>query len=138
MTMGKPHKPKGDAALPALNVNKIQWAEVQRLQETFHLNSVEHGFYDEVDMTNLEVVGNKLMLIVGEVSEAHEELRKHPATHIYYREDGKPEGLPFELADVVIRVADLAEYLGVDLGGVIAEKMGYNAGRPRMHGGKVF
>ena len=50
-----------------------------------------------------------------------------------------------ELADVVIRVADLAGALGLDLGGAIAEKMSYNAVRldhkPEAHlapGGKAY
>jgi NTP pyrophosphatase (non-canonical NTP hydrolase) len=35
-----------------------------------------------------------------------------------------------ELADAVIRIADLAGALGLDLGGAIAEKMAFNAVRP--------
>jgi NTP pyrophosphatase (non-canonical NTP hydrolase) len=34
-----------------------------------------------------------------------------------------------ELADAMIRIADLAGALGLDLGGAIAEKMAYNATR---------
>ena len=35
-----------------------------------------------------------------------------------------------ELADAVIRIADLAGALGLDLGGAIAEKLEYNRNRP--------
>lgn len=35
-----------------------------------------------------------------------------------------------ELADAVIRIADLAGGLGLDLGGAIAEKLAFNAVRP--------
>lgn len=46
----------------------------------------------------------------------------------------KPEGVAVELADAVIRIADLCGHLGIDLDAVIAEKMAYNAGRPYKHG----
>jgi NTP pyrophosphatase (non-canonical NTP hydrolase) len=54
-----------------------------------------------------------------------------------YREiDEKPEGFPSELADIMIRVMDLAEGMGVDLGKEILEKHEYNKTRPYKHGGK--
>lgn len=49
---------------------------------------------------------------------------------------GKPEGFPSELADVIIRVADLAERLGIDLEHEIQLKYDYNQTREKMHGGK--
>lgn len=72
------------------------------------------------------VVGEKLMLIVSEVSEAMEGHRKGLA------DDKLPHRpmIEVELADAVIRIADLAGALGLDLGGAIAEKMAYNASRP--------
>jgi len=72
------------------------------------------------------VVGEKLMLIVSEVSEAMGGHRKGLA-------DDKLPHRPMvevELADAVIRIADLAGALGLDLGGAIAEKMEYNRNRP--------
>ena len=107
-------------------------------------NSEIHGFWDDEPQPNrgpeahATYLGNKLMLIVGEVSEAHEELRKNTdPRHTYYREDGKPEGVAFELADVLIRVFDLAFAIGVDLDAAVAEKAAYNATRPAKHG-KAF
>lgn len=41
-----------------------------------------------------------------------------------------------ELADIVIRAFDTAEYLCVDLGRAIAAKHAFNETRPRRHGGK--
>lgn len=71
-------------------------------------------------------IGNRLMLIVGEVSEAHESLRKEDRDN--FRE---------ELADIVIRVADLAGGLGIDLEKEILTKMEKNKNRPYKHG-KAF
>jgi NTP pyrophosphatase (non-canonical NTP hydrolase) len=48
----------------------------------------------------------------------------------------KPEGLPIELADAVIRILDYCEYAGIDLGVAIRQKMAYNELRPYRHGGK--
>jgi NTP pyrophosphatase (non-canonical NTP hydrolase) len=39
-----------------------------------------------------------------------------------------------ELADTIIRVADLAGYLGIDLGRAVHQKMRRNRERPRKHG----
>lgn len=72
------------------------------------------------------MVAQKLMLIVSEIAEAMEGHRKGLM-------DDKLSHRPMievELADAVIRIADLAGALGLDLGGAIAEKMAFNAVRP--------
>lgn len=62
--------------------------------------------------------------------------------HCSYGYDKKPcefskmEGIPSELADVVIRVMDMCEQYGIDLESAIAEKHTYNLTRPYRHGGK--
>lgn len=48
----------------------------------------------------------------------------------------KPIGFDSELADIVIRVMDLAEHLGIDLERAIQEKHEFNQTRPMRHGGK--
>lgn len=48
----------------------------------------------------------------------------------------KPEGIPAELADIVIRVMDCAVRYGIDLGAEIELKHAYNKTRPFRHGGK--
>ena len=49
----------------------------------------------------------------------------------------KPEGLGSELADIVIRVFDLAGMLKIDIANEIERKMRYNVTRPYRHGGKL-
>ena len=98
--------------------------------------------------------GNKLMLMVSELVEAHDELRNGKAANeTYYptRKGGmsrdefhgeevlyKPEGVPSELADTVIRIFDFCYTEKIDLGAIIEEKLAYNRTREQMHGGKKF
>lgn len=72
------------------------------------------------------LVAQKLCLIHSEVSEAMEGHRKG------LQDDKLPHRsmIEVELADAVIRIADLAGALGLDLGGAIAEKLAFNATRP--------
>lgn len=67
----------------------------------------------------------KLCLIHSEISEAMEGHRKGLMdAHLPSR-----SSIEVELADAVIRIADLAGALGLDLGGAIAEKIQYNEQR---------
>lgn len=72
------------------------------------------------------LVAEKLALIHSEVSEAMEGHRKG------LMDDKLPHrpAIEVELADAVIRIADLCGALQLDLGGAIAEKMQFNASRP--------
>ena len=76
-----------------------------------------------------------LALVHSEVSEALEAFRDGEDA-MHFREDGKPEGVPSELADVVIRVAHIAQRMGFSLHDAVEKKMAYNATRPFKHGGK--
>lgn len=78
-------------------------------------------------------VESRLCLIHSEASEALEDYRDD-AMAVRFRDDGKPEGFPIELADIVIRVCDFAEALGIDLEHCIRIKSDYNETRPMKHG----
>lgn len=81
-------------------------------------------------------IASKLALIHSEVSEALEALRDGHIKH--WIMSGKPEGLEIELADTIIRILDLAEALGLDMGKAVATKMAYNIERSYRHGGKAM
>ena len=107
---------------------------IKEWSEDIHKNAKAHGWWDDPRRP-----GELLMLVVSEVSEAFEEVRKGKSmTETYYSENGKMEGVPSELADVVIRIMDMCEHYGIDLEKVIKEKHEYNKTRHYKHGGKVL
>lgn len=93
-------------------------------------NAVAHGFYE-----NPPSILERLALIHSEVSEAAEDFR-NDKMELYLTDAGKPCGFPSELADTIIRIADLARYVGIDLAEAVEQKMRYNRSRPYKHGGK--
>jgi NTP pyrophosphatase (non-canonical NTP hydrolase) len=125
------------------------------LAEEIHENSVRHDWWAPriVATTTGEVASvprelpEILMLIDTETAEAMEEWRDgHAPDQIYYtHEDGqacviedcpdtKPEGVPIELADVLIRVLDACVWLGIDIERALRIKMDYNRTRSINHG----
>lgn len=115
---------------------------ISEIVDRAHQNAVKHGFWE-----NPPEFGTAVALIHSELSEALEAARtRNPM--IYYsggnytapvpmKHCTKPEGVAIELADAVIRIADLCGHMGIDLESAIALKMEYNEGRPFKHG-KLF
>lgn len=80
-----------------------------------------------------------IALCHSELSEALEEYRNgHAVDEVYYDSDkpDKPEGIPIELADVLIRVFGICGQYGIDMEQALTLKTAYNKTRPVRHGGK--
>lgn len=105
-------------------------------------NNAEHGWYEH-GLNFPEA----LALIHAEVSEVLEAWRRgREITKIsYYSEHAltdhdttavtiKPDGIPIELADIIIRVLGVCGYYKIDIDAAIAEKMAFNKDRPHRHG----
>lgn len=134
--------------------------EIKTLVAKAHENAVKHGFWEPP-----LPFGTAIALIHSELSEALEEERngnpdvwfacnesdnfictpQDETECLMYGKESlckyrsrKPEGVAVELADAVIRIADLCGHLGIDLEEVIEIKMAYNEGRPYKHGKKIL
>ena len=128
------------------SIEGIDLSAFDELARQCYLNSKEHGFYQDVkEHKSIEAMrsywGNKLMLMVGEYAEAHEELRSgHTLTEVYYNDDKptKPEGVAVEVMDGMIRSLDFFGYLLVEKGvkpsEILLEKFAYNVSREPLHG----
>jgi len=97
------------------------------LSNEIYTNNVAAGWYSD-PQTGERInrnVGEMLALIHSEVSEALEGYRKDLMDdHLPHR-----KMIEVELADAVIRICDLAGYLGIDLSSAVGEKREYNANR---------
>lgn len=106
-----------------------------------HDVAMTHGFYDDIEaalgylrqhdqsalaaIVKRDFVLAQLAKVDSEVGEAVQAIQRH---------DINSAELEEELADIVIRVADLAGFLDVDLGRSVHRKMVANRSRPRKHG----
>jgi hypothetical protein len=117
---------------------------LNKLAKEVHLNALKKGFWNlSITYSNENKViiprsiGDQFSNFHAEISEAWEEYRNgHPMNEVYMN-DGKPEGVPIEFADAIIRILDTCEQYGIDIEAAIKLKMKYNAGRPYLHGGKL-
>lgn len=128
--------------------------EINDLVKEMHELAVKKGWHPDDALSPAEV-SEKLMLVVTELGEVMEEHRvpwhdrgeKRAYSRIYAKgDDGsvknweegmKPEGFGIEVADAVIRLADLCGALGIDLEKMISIKHHYNQTRKHRHGGRA-
>lgn len=105
----------------------------------------EHGWHDKPSD-----FGEYAANFHGEIAEAWEEFRKgkrldetYYVDAADYSSDGnraplmKPEGIPVELGDVLIRIFDFCYRYNVNVEKAMLEKSNYNAQRSYRHGNKV-
>ena len=101
------------------------------LTQESHSQAIRKGWWDEGERGIPEL----LCLIHSEVSEALESYRNGEPM-LWLSEKAKPEGIAAELADVLIRIGDLAGRHKIDLEHAVDLKLAYNEKRPYRHGGK--
>lgn len=122
---------------------------INRLSKKVHENNKAKGFYDYK-----KNIGEMLCLIHSEISEAlesdREELYADMSEELWIYLDSQQTDNDFKfffeeyckdtfedkLADIMIRVMDLAAFKSVDLEQHIKAKMRYNSLRPHKHGKK--
>lgn len=126
-----------------MNDNQNTAAAINAFAAGCHAASRKAGWYTDPETCGERVrsVPEMLCLIHSEISEAMEGYRKS------LMDDKLPHRkmIEVELADAMIRIGDLAAYLGLDVGGAIVEKMAFNATREdhklearKAAGGKAF
>lgn len=150
-------------------IAKVVGNDVFRLNDfvdDVHENSINKGWWNDDAGRRIERnIGELLMLCVGELSEAMEEVRNGTPLAYYKCKnpdkcdvcvygmgescdvcgpddekceylDEKPEGLVVELIDCMIRIFDICGHYNVDVERILSEKHAYNLTRPYKHGGK--
>ena len=97
-----------------------------------HKNAVIKGFWPEVEDVDDIFVAKQFMMIVSEVVEAMEAVRKNKGE----------EEISKEFADIIIRTLDLyagmveAGYTRLSLDDILNQKAEFNKTRPEKHGVK--
>ena len=126
---------------------------LNEIRDAIHANSIAKGFWEEPN-TNIT---EKIMLVVTELSEAVEAMRKLSKEELISEIQGNSatieafdlygydhydfekfvkDSVGDEFADSIIRILDLCGRLGIDIEGHIKYKMEYNSTRPYLHGKK--
>lgn len=136
------HGPKTNV-LTVANDNHSHASAINLFAADCHAASRRAGWYTDLNTGKAldRNVPEMLMLIVSEIAEGIEGFRKK------LQDDKLPHRpmIEVELADAMIRIGDLASFLGLDLGGAVVEKMSFNATREdhklesrKAAGGKAF
>lgn len=102
---------------------------INQLGDQIFQGNVEMGWWNDLE-TGEDLIGKRnkgelLMLVVTEIAEGYEGVRKN------LMDDKLPHRkmLEVELADAIIRILDIARSEKLDIGGAIMEKLAFNKTR---------
>lgn len=121
-----------------------QGPTIEQLCRDSYKIAKEKGWWDDDPLRDPNVLAAKIALIHSEASEALECVREGDFELRFRETDEKPESLMIELADIVIRVADLSQALldqdvvSITLAEAVIVKENFNRMRERKHGGKAI
>lgn len=101
--------------------------DLNELARECHEDSISKGFWEGLKPIDVNIGLMKLMLVTTEVAEAAEVLRDD-------NDHAWEQHLEEELADIIIRVLDLAEAYQLNIYNGVRQKMAKNLERPMMHG----
>jgi NTP pyrophosphatase (non-canonical NTP hydrolase) len=108
---------------------------INNLVNQSHAIATEKGWWIDSNRN----IGELIALIHSEASEALEIYRikgRDGLKDNWLSENEKPEGFTIELADIIIRIADLCGEFGLNLEDALNTKMEFNKSRPYRHGDK--
>ena len=118
----------------------LPWKERQQhmktlaqMAEEIRLHNITLGWRNEP-----RTFGEMIALLHSEVSEMLEAYRIRGTAYYTRESDGKPDDIPSEAADVLIRLLDMADLFGWDMEAEYERKMAFNRTRTYRHGGKLL
>ena len=107
------------------DVETLNFGAVTEVAKVCHATARSKGFWEE-NRPLIDDIALRLMLIVTEVAEAMEHIRLQGQSAVGY-------DFSTELADIVIRVFDLAHAYQIDIGKKMKNKMAINVHRAYKH-----
>lgn len=110
-------------------IQQFRARTINEMCTDIHQRNIDAGWWSDIEtgesLLGKRNLGELLMLVVTEVAEAYEGVRKNlPDDKLPHR-----RMLEVELADVFIRIFDIAGSEKLDLGGAIMEKLAFNRTR---------
>lgn len=109
---------------------------LRAMMEEVYACNLQNGWIDDG-----RTFGDEIALLHSELSEALEHYRTGGPGNInevFYGKGDKPDGVPIELADVLVRLLDTCGRHNVDLFAAWRIKMSFNWQRSYRHGGKAL